>query len=496
MRDILVRIFMRAVLPALLIAVAAGYPARAADTGRRAEIRLKRMSLKLFGVEKPLFKPADASDEIPRAQSKARDRVKLAPGLRAAYVARNVARWGDQLTLWPDDANPTHIVLCVEQSRAGTTPMGNLGMNTSVQRVRLSDGLVETILHGLSHCDGIRTTPWGTILITEEASPIGRAFELLDPLAATDHWAQSLTHGVIRDAIDSPTASTLIVRRYEMGEFAWEGLAILPSGVVIAGDEERPGSGAIGGSIYKFIPSSLWVPGDPPISDLSQSPFVSGTLYVLRIGDTDWGQGNQRGRGRWLGPVDWGDPLDPNALDSRAWAKANGATGFYRPEDMDLDPYFAGPGARVFWNNTGNKARENWGETLSLVDPAPEDPNSTPVVQLFVAGNGRLNSADNIAVQPGTGNVFILEDDQYGEVWACLRDGRDRDLFTDGCISVMSVTDPHGEPSGLIFDRSGKTAYMMIQHGSQDPSLLDFVSNPINGETDDLIKITGFQIGN
>jgi len=493
MHRILARGSLVALVSAVLLAAAPGH---AADAGRRAELRLKRHSLELFGVEKPLFKPANASDNVPRAQARAAERVKLAPGLKAAYVSRHVARWGDQMVLWPDDANPTHIVLCVEQIRAGTTPMGGLGLNSSVQRVRLSDGQVETILHGLSGCDGIRATPWGTVLVTEESDGIGRAFEILDPLAATGHWAQSLTHGIVRDAIDSPTNSTLIVRRYEMGEFSWEGLAVLPTGVVIAGDEERPNSGSIGGAIYKFIPSTPWIPGDPPIGDLSQSPLVSGTLYALRVGDSDWGQGNQRGQGKWIGPVDWGDPLDANSMTSRAWAKANGATGFYRPEDMELDSFYGGPGARVFWNNTGNKARRNWGETLSLVDPAPEDPNSKPEVQLFVSGNPRMNFPDNVAVQPGTGNVFILEDDVYGEVWSCLRDGQDRDLFADGCISVLSVTDSNAEPSGLIFDRTGRTAYMMIQHGSQDPTLMDFASNPINGETDDLIKITGFKIGN
>ena len=35
---------------------------------------------------------------------------------------------------------------------------------------------------------------------------------------------------------------------------------------------------------------------------------------------------------------------------------------------------------------------------------------------------------------------------------------------------------------------------MMIQHGEQAASLLDMTSNQINGHTDDLIKITGFEV--
>jgi len=34
---------------------------------------------------------------------------------------------------------------------------------------------------------------------------------------------------------------------------------------------------------------------------------------------------------------------------------------------------------------------------------------------------------------------------------------------------------------------------MVNQHGEKAPSLLNFTSNPLNGETDDLIKITRFK---
>jgi len=64
-----------------------------------------------------------------------------------------------------------------------------------------------------------------------------------------------------------------------------------------------------------------------------------------------------------------------------------------------------------------------------------------------------------------------------------------------GCNSVLSVIDPRAEPTGFIFDATGKTAYVMIQHGEQAPSLLDVTSDRINGHTDDLIKITGFEVG-
>ena len=53
-------------------------------------------------------------------------------------------------------------------------------------------------------------------------------------------------------------------------------------------------------------------------------------------------------------------------------------------------------------------------------------------------------------------------------------DGEDRDLRSDGCIGIASVVDPEAEPSGLLFDASGQTAYLVLQHGEQASELLDF----------------------
>jgi hypothetical protein len=57
---------------------------------------------------------------------------------------------------------------------------------------------------------------------------------------------------------------------------------------------------------------------------------------------------------------------------------------------------------------------------------------------------------------------------------------------------MLSVTDPEAEPTGFIFDGSGKKAFYILQHGQQPGTLLDFTSNPVDGQTDDLIQITGF----
>jgi hypothetical protein len=105
-----------------------------------------------------------------------------------------------------------------------------------------------------------------------------------------------------------------------------------------------------------------------------------------------------------------------------------------------------------------------------------------------------MRNHDNLDIQPGTHNVYIIEDADFGEAWACLPDGGDRDLASDGCVSMLTVNDAEAEPTGFIFDGTGTVAYYIVQHGEQPGSLLDFGSNPVNGETDDLIKITGFAV--
>ena len=54
---------------------------------------------------------------------------------------------------------------------------------------------------------------------------------------------------------------------------------------------------------------------------------------------------------------------------------------------------------------------------------------------------------------------------------------------------ILSVEDSSAEPTGFIFDASGRTAYVTIQH-SNDGNM-----PAVDGYgTDDVIKITGFKI--
>lgn len=459
------------------------------DCGERADELPRARSLSSFGIVEPLA--ASASGTVPRARGQtASDLVALAPGLRASIVTRSAADATDMIVLWPDRAAPTHLITCVETDRER---LRDGRWNPGVQRIELATGHVETILRGTDNCDGIRGTPWGTILATEEASD-GSAYELIDPLTTTNHVIQDRAVGLVTET-DGVTPSTRVAKRPALPTIAWEGLTITPQGVVYAGDELSPGDegpDTDGGSIYKLIPSVPFTGSPAPIQDLAGSPLVSGSVHALQVSCSSTAQ--QLGQGCEVGNAAW---VSVRAATARADARAAGATGYYRPEDMHRDPaYIAPPGfpdaLRFCWNDPGEESAKHFGEMVCAEDLEPlvaSPERRTVTVSRFVEGDPDFNTFDNLAFQPRSGIPYVVEDHENGDIFACLPDGEDRDIETDGCIRVLSVADRSAEPTGFVFDASGQRAYLSIQH-SEDEGLPPFDDYP----TDDVIVIEGFEI--
>ncbi len=454
------------------------------DFGARVERLLKSQSELYFGIEKPLGKSApQTTGSYRREYQDAEEQVLLAKGLKVEYLTRNAANVTDMMAFFPAE-NPTHLITCVEGRREviGYKLDFSPKYNPSVQRINLSDGTVETILRGMNVCDGIRTTPWGTILATEETSD-GGAYEILNPLSVTEQTVIDRSSGAVSD-------TKHIVKRTALPTMAWEGLEVLPSGVVIAGDELRPGTtapDADGGAIFKFIPANIHtVSGN--ISNLNESPLAVGNVYAMQISCRDdraqTGQGCEVGSGTWV---------QVNAATARYDAHVKGATGYYRPEDLHRDPMFKSPehpnAVRFCWTNTGNEDVFNYAEVMCGGDFDPTNPKSVVIVNRFVEGDQDFNSFDNLEFQPRTGNLYVIEDHENGDIFACLPNGADRDIKSDGCVKILSVKDSSAEPTGFIFSEDGTTAYLSIQH-SDDGLMPKYDDYP----TDDVVRITGFKI--
>jgi len=485
------------------------------DFGAYITDQLSAHSPQLFGFRHPLSEsalgPYDGADNT--------QAIQLADGLRATLVSNSVASAADQIALWPNDEHPTHLFVCDEET---STP--------AVQRVDLSlppFANATTIVTGLDSCDPVRRTPWGTIIVAEEASTTvngssiatGGLYEILDPVHIT-------TPINVTDRVTGAnTNPTHLVKRQAVGTLAFESFAIRGDGTMIYGDELAPGAvsiGSAGGAIYKFVPS-IPFSGFGPINALASSPLASGAIFGLRVaasGSTNWGQGAETGKGRWTlvdqtvqGIVD----MNGN-INLRAAQVLQQFTGYYRPEDMDIDPIALENGLfRACWANTGrmshtdNSLVENSGvktEIMCLTEepPSTAQPNpptgTIPSVDRFITGSEERGMFDNLAFQPHTGNLVILEDNSVtsvkslnptvtelrgNDLWICLPDGADDDVLTDGCVRFASIRDTSAEPTGFIFLGSGEEAFVNIQHREVN----DGLGKENHGA---LLKISGFKV--
>jgi secreted PhoX family phosphatase len=414
--------------------------------------------------------------------------VIAAQGLKVTAISNVTDPLADQIALWPNDEHPTHLFMAVETGRNAA------GTNASLQVVDLSgnpNSNVRTVLTGLTSADPVRRTPWGTILVGEEAGD-GAMYEIFDPL----HVGVGTPAMITNRATGASTDPAHIFKRQALGALAYEGLGILPDGTTYYGDERRPGPTIAGGSIYKYVPDPAVAYAGLPVTtgvaavSPAGSPYAIGKIYGMRLGtnsgNTDNGQGTEIGKGVWV-PVSAAPDANGN-IDLRAAADALHLTGYYRPEDMDLDEAALAQGVRrVCWTNTGRMSNggnsiieeaATYGEVMCLVDE-PKTGVATdyrPSVTRFYAGGADANYFDNIDFQPKTGRMVLLEDGEVevvtshgtefrgNDVWMLLPDGGDRDVQSDGAIKILSLTDTDAEPTGWIFDASGETAYVNIQH--------------------------------
>ena len=244
------------------------------DFGAFVAEQLSEHSEELFGFRHPLEQsalgPYDGPDNV--------QAIQVADGLRVSLVSSGVASAADQIALWPNDDRPTHVFVCDEETS-----------NPSVQRVDLSkpaSANATTIVAGLTSCDPVRRTPWGTIIVAEEAGATGGFYEIINPLSI-----DTVINVTDRDM--GTTSDPRLVKRKAVGSLSFESFGIKNDGTMIYGDELAPIGGNAGGAIYKFVP-------DVPYRE--QRSRYGCCSIATRVGNDLWSARGRRGWFDQLGP--------------------------------------------------------------------------------------------------------------------------------------------------------------------------------------------------
>jgi hypothetical protein len=310
----------------------------------------------------------------------------------------------------------------------------------ALSRVDLWTGANELLVERMDWeaFDGLVWTPWRTVLMAEERIEA----DFPDP----DFPA--IERGLV---YEYDPATGAVAARPAVGARSHEGLRFDAQGNLYGISESRgianAGDPGESGSIFKFVPDRR--------GDLS-----SGQLHVLRVRN-----------GARTGPADWVPiDLDPITYDSDAAAQAVGATGWDRPEDIELGLSTGnGKGGNqilyVAVTESSDLAQNN-GLVLKIEldgDEAHVSNYVEPGVNVAPEAGGDsgtgFDDPDNLALAPN-GDLYITEDDSPSDIWVARGMG---DIAAE--VEVFArLLDCDAETTGIYFDRNGQTLWVNSQH--------------------------------
>jgi secreted PhoX family phosphatase len=316
--------------------------------------------------------------------------------------------------------------------------------NGQVSEVDLETGATRVLAQRADweRLDGIVWTPWGSLLTAEEAT--NAVFK--DPAVP-----QAL-NGLVYE-IDPASGSN--VARPAIGSKSHEGMRFDPSGNLYSISETNPGY------IYRFVPDNR--------GDLS-----SGQLYVLKIVTST---GDRTGEAEWIA-------LDRPAVqvDAVAAAAAVGATGYNRPEDVEIATSTGndrGGSNTLYVAVTGAAApADERVLAIDLREPAGGGEHATAFVYDYVRKGlnapADFQMPDNLALDKN-GNLYIAEDPAAApttgrgdDIWAAPAPKAGLHQPAEPIQRFASLTDCLAEPTGIYFDLRSWALYVHAQHRGGD----------------------------
>jgi hypothetical protein len=282
--------------------------------------------------------------------------------------------------------------------------------------------------------DGIRWSPWGTVVFAEETAG-GRFLEI--------------------ELNDDLMTAKAVYDRPAVGRLAHEGIDFDASGNVYVVDEHRGRSvgcdGVVpcGGGVYKFVPHTY--------GDLS-----TGSLYVLKVTGPDG-----TGQGEWVGPID--------AENARIAGTSAGGQSYQRPEDLEIIDGVLYVAVTEGPRDENNKEHyEGRVISIDLDSMAVRNfvkPDVNVAVEIGKPGDANhqsgFDSVDNLAEAPN-GDLIMIEDNKPSDIWFASTKTNAFGASVDVRL-FASLTDPGAEGTGIYFSPlDDKTLYVNVQHSAAD----------------------------
>src|SRR6185503_20167274 len=351
-----------------------------------------------------------------------------------------------------------YLFMPFETGTAGVQRIDTQDPNYNTRTVTI----VQPGTQGFVSGDASRWAPWDEHMTAEESwgtgSVKGRLFETTNPITAGQYTGH-------------------FVWRSNVPRVSHEGLVFDKNNTLYFVDELN------GGSIYKYVSAH-------PDATSGDEFFAAGQSFALRVGAGGQFEGTNApaitGAATWVAITNATGGAIPGisvvnadgTIDGRASADDNDvrATGYNRPEDMELQTFADGT-QLLYFNTTDSDINTSGSDGTSRTYNVNL---STNVVTLFAspqtidlatgaAAGGGFRNADNLAIDH-EGNIYIVEDrggGQDDDIWFALDLNKDGDLADpgEGIGRWASNGTAGSEFTGMYFDlRNPNIAYVNIQH--------------------------------
>jgi hypothetical protein len=314
-----------------------------------------------------------------------------------------------------------------------------VGSNGSLSVTDLQTGLTKIIAQRADweSLDPTVWTPWGTLLFAEESN----AAKFRDP--EFPDAVAGLVYEVFFDPSDLTVVKT-VVARPAIGSKSHEGMRFDSQGNLYSISERTPGY------LFKFVPDHK--------GDLS-----SGRTYVLKVTNAT---GDRTGDAQWV-------LLDREAVkvDASVAADLVQATGYGRPEDVEMVTADAGHGAtNYFYVSITSEHRvlrvDLRGERSAFVSEfVSRTTNATP--EFAMPDNLALDRGGNLYIAEDPGGNFSSGKRSGDDIWVATP-ARSAGAPASSVSRFASLTDCEAEPTGIYFDRLSNRLFVNVQHRGGD----------------------------